>query len=96
MANNISEPLHEHWKDYTEKEILEIQQSKCKNCKYHGKASFYISCDYLVITRHARGIRPELCEYYKDDTEVDRTAFGHSKEDVHRKTKKKTKKEEVV
>lgn len=43
-----------------------MAKEKCRNCKYHGYSSGFITCDYLVITGHSRGCKPgENCEKYE-------------------------------
>lgn len=65
---------HKNWKDYTDKEIRNIIEEKCKKCPYaSGKAYLKadgvsaITCDYIGVTGHSRGCKPDECEHYLDD-----------------------------
>lgn len=65
--------LHENWRDYTEEKIYKITKEKCNTCQYaskklgiysHGR---HITCDYIGITGHRRGWRPEDCTHNLDE-----------------------------
>ena len=70
--------LHEHWRDYTEKEINDIKKKVCigHNCpylKYFNNSSkddaHQAYCDYLCMTGHVPP-RAEVCEHWKDEDVV--------------------------
>lgn len=74
----MKKPLHENWRDYTEDEINDIKEEKCKKCQYSAPFQYsycadkkHIMCDYLGKTGHMRGCRPEQCEHYKDEEIID-------------------------
>ena len=57
------------WSRYTEAEINKMK-GKCKKCAYSSGMTGGISkmtCDYLLITGHSRGVRVQDCEHNKDD-----------------------------
>ena len=67
--------FHEHWRDYTEKEINAIKKKVCigHNCpylKYFNNSSkddaHQAYCDYLCMTGHVPP-RAEVCEHWKDE-----------------------------
>lgn len=67
---------HERWYEYTTREINRTKREKCINCKYSkrvgtsgsgtGNGIGNIFCDYLSMTGHRRGCRPEECPYYEE------------------------------
>lgn len=72
-------PIHEHWRDYTEKEIYEIQKEKCirNNCQYlkpltgaeikdEDANTKRLYCDYLCMAGKLRDCPPEDCSHWKD------------------------------
>ena len=65
--------LHEHWREYTNSEILEIKRKVCiaHECVYlknfNSDEQINAYCDYLCMTGHIRKERPEDCEHWKDD-----------------------------
>ena len=65
--------LHEHWRDYTDEEILEYKRKVCiaNKCKYlkhfNGDEQVNAYCDYLCMTGTVRKGRPEDCEHWKDE-----------------------------
>lgn len=71
-------PLHEHWREYSEKEIYDIQKQNCirNNCQYlkpigpeikeDDEKSKRLYCDYLCMTGKLRGCLPEECRHWKD------------------------------
>jgi hypothetical protein len=64
--------LHEHWRDYTDEEILEYKRKVCiaHKCKYlkhfNGDEQVNAYCDYLCMTGHIPP-RAEVCEHWKDE-----------------------------
>lgn len=76
MSERVQEPLHERWRDYSNKEIVAIKRTKCIVCPYRGVVSTQygditrIYCNYLEMTGQARLIRPELCEHYLESDDI--------------------------
>lgn len=62
------------WSELAEEDIYEIRRGRCTRCPYayaghnnHGEITpFGNFCNYIVITGHRRGVRPELCTHYLD------------------------------
>lgn len=75
-------PLHENFKEYTEKEILEIKEHVCDKhkCPYFGvyhnamikkscnKKTKYsnMCCNYFEYTGKLRDCMPDECTHYND------------------------------
>lgn len=67
---------HEHWRQYTKKEIDKIKKEKCVKCPYvsgplgsdKNKVTNWdaVTCNYICIAHERRGVRPEDCQHYKD------------------------------
>lgn len=57
-----------------EKDINKTKQKKCFKCPYSSiygvsdkdKNYSNCTCDYILITKERRKVRPEDCEHYKD------------------------------
>lgn len=77
------EPLHEHWRDYSAREISKIKLSKCKDCPYHSyisggsSDSSYVYCNYIGATGELRGVRIEMCEHFKDEEAIDKSQYKY-------------------
>lgn len=62
------------WREVSETEIDRIRRSKCIHCKHSSgldaetKSRWLrkTTCDYILITKKRRGVRPELCEHWKE------------------------------
>lgn len=62
------------WRELTEADIDRIRRTKCIYCKYSAgeddrtkiKWLRRTICEYILITKKRRGVRPELCEHWKD------------------------------
>ena len=68
--------LHDHFREYTKEEILDIKRKVCiaHNCPYLARMSDYQSsttsnnfCSYIQWTGHMRGCMPDECTHYTDD-----------------------------
>ena len=73
--------LHEHFRDYTNEEILQIKKDVCmkNNCPYLGQVGvtqpgggkgFALNgkcCNYIMYTGKMRGCMPDDCKHYLDE-----------------------------
>lgn len=82
--------LHEHFREYTREEIVEIKQKVClkHKCPYLQKINDYLGkgtgpsnniCNYIGKTGHMRGCMPDECKHWKDKNvpKRDSKAFTH-------------------
>ena len=65
--------MRKPWREVTEEEIRRVTLRKCAKCRYHGghattTGTSNVTCDYILLTGHRRGVRPEDCQYYKHKT----------------------------
>lgn len=52
------------WGLMTEEEIGMIAKKQCNKCQYRSGAYGEGACDYLLVTGHMRGCRPEECDKF--------------------------------
>lgn len=80
IFNSIKKP----WSELTSADITKIKILQCKNCIYASRSGYNPSdpdsagsllCDYIGITGHRRGCRPDACDKYtfRDRLSVSRT-----------------------
>ncbi|MCI6044268.1 hypothetical protein MR857_13295 [bacterium] len=66
------------WKLMTAADILKIKREKCQYCLYatrYGTDDRNLSvmtCDYIGITGHRRGCRPDRCDKFQEDPKTKR------------------------
>ena len=53
------------WCYMTQEDVNEIRRERCRKCQYSHSGT----CDYLLITGHRRGCRPDECTHYLDPKE---------------------------
>lgn len=70
------------WKDFTEEEIIAIQQERCFKCEYarlYGNIKAnrrltnenfkMVTCDYYLLTGERRNCRVDECEKWRKENE---------------------------
>lgn len=53
------------WELMSEEDIEKIFKRKCKTCSYRSGKYGEGNCDYILLTGHMRGCRPDDCDKYK-------------------------------
>lgn len=64
------------WYYMTQEDVNKIRRERCRKCQYSHSGT----CDYMLITGHRRGCRPDKCTHYLDPVKVE--AEGESNEAV--------------
>lgn len=67
------------WYKMSDSDIVKIKQEKCAKCVYRCGVNFRgtaagILCNYLEITGHMRGCRPDQCDKFKKGKKIEETA----------------------
>ena len=53
------------WYYMSNEDVQKIKRERCRKCQYHHSGT----CDYMLITGHRRGCRPDKCTHYLDPKE---------------------------
>ena len=67
MASKAMQKIREKasWAEMTEADIAVISKEYCKKCIFKGGWGSRVHCDYLNITGHMRGCRPDNCDKFQ-------------------------------